>query len=675
MVGMLLLAEDDIYNFVYTKQKDFFIQIKKNLEILFVNQSFCNAFSIDETQIVGKNLGEYLNEKLKNEIVKEIRYLNKFKPYSKANYKIKFGKSKSVWYEWEYYAILNEEHVVEKYNILAREIKQDKTIENMFFFQNDILKKLSGIKNFSEALRVLVEKFKSIEAFDSGILYLYNKEKDIFYLKDYIDINEVFLSNKNFYNKIQVDTKSNLDQVIYVEQIDEFKKENIMSIAKIPLKTDSDSFGLIVLVSHKNMIIPKALKLIIESMRYQISNIISKLTYIDELNNTNNIIENLYNIEGINFYIFNKSGEIYPLKETSKFTQLPIPDDIISMLKNSSDIININEYKDFNYYMLIDGNNSYFELRLFRVSKLEYIIRIQDKSVLEKKDIKIKKQNEMLEYIIDVGNIGIIEIKEDKVFFNESILNILKYPKENNTLSFETFKKLIHVNDIEKFNFYYLDFKNSKNGYFEYKFRMKKYDNNYIWIMLKAKKTENDKLYKFIAYDITKFKTEENEIKELLIKDNITKLYNKTFFLKELDNEFKKLRSNINLFSVVMIYIENLNDILDTYGLDIRDYVLEKFAKHVKDNLREQDLVARYSEDKFVMILKNIVNDNSEIVVKRILDSFSIEQIEEGLKYKTLFFDTDIVDQNIDLEKIIDDMVDKISTLENNFEHIKPIKN
>ncbi len=100
--------------------------------------------------------------------------------------------------------------------------------------------------------------------------------------------------------------------------------------------------------------------------------------------------------------------------------------------------------------------------------------------------------------------------------------------------------------------------------------------------------------------DVSERKLKEEEIRYLSFHDKTTGLYNKAFF----EEELKRLESERLLpLSIIFGDVNSLKIINDVFGHDQGDRLLIQLANIVKRSCREEDIVARWGGDEFVIIL------------------------------------------------------------------------
>ena len=121
---------------------------------------------------------------------------------------------------------------------------------------------------------------------------------------------------------------------------------------------------------------------------------------------------------------------------------------------------------------------------------------------------------------------------------------------------------------------------------------------------------------KLIVTEIEKQNKEQEAKKyfEASMQDPLTKLYNRNKVNQVLPVFLKKFQNNNEkIFSIIFLDIDHFKSINDTFGHDKGDEVLIMFAKLLKSNTREDDIVARIGGEEFLVITENSIEVTKKI--------------------------------------------------------------
>ncbi|MEW6679866.1 MAG: sensor domain-containing diguanylate cyclase [bacterium] len=108
------------------------------------------------------------------------------------------------------------------------------------------------------------------------------------------------------------------------------------------------------------------------------------------------------------------------------------------------------------------------------------------------------------------------------------------------------------------------------------------------------------------------------EIKRMTITDELTGLYNYKYFIETLKKELHKAERLSCAFSLLMIDIDNFKDFNEKYGHHIGNQILCALALNLTGSLREEDFLARFGEEEFVIILPSADKEEGIMVSERI---------------------------------------------------------
>ncbi len=120
--------------------------------------------------------------------------------------------------------------------------------------------------------------------------------------------------------------------------------------------------------------------------------------------------------------------------------------------------------------------------------------------------------------------------------------------------------------------------------------------------------------------NIFNFLKKTKEVEEKYI-DKVTGVYNKNY-LSIIEKEFYKLN-----VAFVLIDIDNFGNIVNAYGKDVCNILLQDIVKIIKSNVREDDTIVRIGDDEFLILVNKDGNISSPLsVAERIINKLSINK-------------------------------------------------
>lgn len=107
-------------------------------------------------------------------------------------------------------------------------------------------------------------------------------------------------------------------------------------------------------------------------------------------------------------------------------------------------------------------------------------------------------------------------------------------------------------------------------------------------------------------------------------RDPLTRLLKPGPILNEIESSIRDVRMNLSpYFSVTLIELSNYGFCYEAYGTKSGDEMVKAFASHLKRTFRSTDIIGRYSENQFVVILTNTSEKNA---------SFALHNLNVSLK-------------------------------------------
>jgi two-component system cell cycle response regulator len=109
-----------------------------------------------------------------------------------------------------------------------------------------------------------------------------------------------------------------------------------------------------------------------------------------------------------------------------------------------------------------------------------------------------------------------------------------------------------------------------------------------------------------------------NEIQRLAMTDQLTGLYNRRKLMDGLEIEVQRVHRYGRPLSLIMIDLDNLKGINDTFGHAAGDAALQLIADAIQEHIRRVDLPARVGGDEFMILLPEAEIETATLVAKRV---------------------------------------------------------
>jgi len=118
--------------------------------------------------------------------------------------------------------------------------------------------------------------------------------------------------------------------------------------------------------------------------------------------------------------------------------------------------------------------------------------------------------------------------------------------------------------------------------------------------------------------NMLKVKQLREEIKRVSTTDELTGLFNRSYLHQRLEEELSRAKRYNLAISCLLLDIDFFKVINDMYGYDWGDFLLKKITEILKQHVRKEDILTRYGDEEFIIILPNTDEDNAYVFAERL---------------------------------------------------------
>ena len=175
--------------------------------------------------------------------------------------------------------------------------------------------------------------------------------------------------------------------------------------------------------------------------------------------------------------------------------------------------------------------------------------------------------------------------------------------------------------------------------------------------ILNKARAEMSKLSIELIENMMTQKKEIESLKQQVVRDSMTQLYNHQYFRELLQKEiYRAKRYNLPL-SILLSDIDRFKTINDSFGHPVGDVVIKSVADSLHMTLRESDYIARYGGEEFAMILTETDARGALDAAERLRNIVSDLNIRSRDRhvFTTMSFGVATLDHNVDTE--IDELI------------------
>jgi len=297
--------------------------------------------------------------------------------------------------------------------------------------------------------------------------------------------------------------------------------------------------------------------------------------------------------------------------------------------------------------------------------------KLSEKVLLESKERFQQVAENAQEWIWEIDTNGLY------TYVSPAVKKLLGYRSEK-IIYKKYFYDFFHPKDRKKLKEEAFEVINKKLAFREFENRNVRKDGKAIWLLTSGApmldKKGNLVGYRGANIDITKRKLTQKKLqesnkklKQLVLRDPQTGLYNHYYLKESIESEFHRARRYNHPLSVMMMDVDYFKSINDTYGHQFGDLVLKQLAEQLKRMVRQYDIVIRFGGEEFVIISPGTDKLSILNLTERILNAVNLynfgdtkHSIKLGLSIAVASWPDDKIFKGMDFINIADKILSKV---------------
>jgi|TARA_B100000700_G_scaffold267573_3_gene307523 diguanylate cyclase (GGDEF)-like protein/PAS domain S-box-containing protein len=270
----------------------------------------------------------------------------------------------------------------------------------------------------------------------------------------------------------------------------------------------------------------------------------------------------------------------------------------------------------------IDGSRLYYG----------YISDITERHVLER---ALEEERLRLSNILEGTHAGSWEwnVQTGELVINARWAEIVGYSlAELEPISFASWERLVHPDDLARaFECLNAHF-NGKHEFYSLEFRMRHRDGQWVWVLAHGKvfRWTSDRrplMMAGIHQEIGDRKDAEAALRRLATTDCLTGLWNRRYFMQQLEQAFERYQRYGQSAAVILLDIDHFKKVNDIHGHAAGDCVIQYTADVLTDWCRNLDIPARIGGEEFALLLTDTGEDGGCALAERIRHALEVLEV------------------------------------------------
>lgn len=145
------------------------------------------------------------------------------------------------------------------------------------------------------------------------------------------------------------------------------------------------------------------------------------------------------------------------------------------------------------------------------------------------------------------------------------------------------------------------------------------------------------------------------KLEETVRIDHLTGLFNRRHISEIFTNEKARVKRNDGIFSIILSDVDKFKSVNDNHGHQFGDYVLKTISTIMNSSIREQDTLARWGGEEFILLLPDTPGDGAETLADKLRNKIAgYDFSDNGANTKvTMTFGISVFKKGSDIDTVI----------------------
>ena len=117
--------------------------------------------------------------------------------------------------------------------------------------------------------------------------------------------------------------------------------------------------------------------------------------------------------------------------------------------------------------------------------------------------------------------------------------------------------------------------------------------------------------------NMLKIKELRDKMKTLSTTDELTGLHNRKYLLERMEQEISRAKRYATPLSLLLFDLDFFKSVNDIYGYEWGDVLLKSIADKLRQVIRKEDILTRYGDEEYIVVLPNTPEDNAFLFAER----------------------------------------------------------